>query len=134
MTPDQTQKFIDVALGYVGTRYRHQGRVPGIGLDCGGLVVCAAREAGVNVVDMAGYSSLPSALQLVSVMRKNCDEVREMKPGDILAFAWGAEPQHLAVLISDTHIVHSHAAARKVVTHRLDAEWRGRMTNIFRFK
>lgn len=131
-----TEDFANAALGFLGTRYKHQGRLPGLGLDCAGVVVCAARAVGVDVEDVTGYAPRPSGLQLVAALRAHCAEVHdEPERGDILVFSWGGdEPQHLAVFVGEGQIVHAYSAARKCVQHGMDAAWRERITNIFRIK
>ena len=39
---DLALRLIEVARGYVGTPFHHAGRLPGVGLDCIGVPVCAA--------------------------------------------------------------------------------------------
>ena len=51
--------FIKCALSYKGTKFIHQGRVPHVGLDCVGLLVCAAQEAGYNVTSPTTYKRTP---------------------------------------------------------------------------
>lgn len=126
--------FIDHAESCVGTRYKHQGRLPGVGIDCVGVVVCAARAVGLPVRDIRGYERTPSALQLIAALREHCDEVTVAEPGDILVFAWDTEPQHVAVLVEPGYIVHAYAGARRCVKHGLDATWSARVTNVFRLR
>jgi cell wall-associated NlpC family hydrolase len=38
----------------LGTPFQHQGRVPGVGLDCVGVAIYAAREVGLNPCRCAG--------------------------------------------------------------------------------
>lgn len=130
-----TEKFVEAAESYVGTRYLHQGRIPGLGLDCAGVVVCAAREAGVDVVDVSSYSRSPSGFQLISALSRNCAPVyTEPERGDILAFAWDGEPQHLGIYVGNGMLIHAHLAARKVVKHALDSTWTNRITGAYRVR
>ncbi len=130
-----TEKFVESAESYVGTRYMHQGRLPGVGLDCAGVVVCAARAAGVEVMDVSSYSRNPSGMQLIAAVGKHCKPVyTEPECGDILAFAWQDEPQHLAVYVGGGYIVHAHVVARKVVKHVLDKTWTQRIVGAYRLK
>lgn len=47
------------ARSYIGTPFRHQGRRPGRGLDCAGVVVCALRALGRRVDDTRNYRRTP---------------------------------------------------------------------------
>ncbi len=132
-------EFIKHVESYVGTRYMHQARLPGVGLDCAGVVVCAAREIGIDVQDISGYSRTPSGMRLTSALAAHCDVatytgVDDLQKGDILAFIWDLEPQHIGVYVGDGYIVHAHAMARRTVKHRLDAEWHSRIALVFRIK
>ncbi len=40
------EDFVRVARSYIGTPFHHQGRLPGVGLDCAGVIVCALAECG----------------------------------------------------------------------------------------
>jgi len=44
---------------YIGTPYRHQGRTPGLGLDCAGVLTCSLIAAGVSVNDCRTYARVP---------------------------------------------------------------------------
>ena len=35
---------VRVARTYIDTPFQHMGRLPGVGLDCAGVLVCVARE------------------------------------------------------------------------------------------
>lgn len=47
------------ATSYIGTPFRHQGRRPGRGLDCAGVIVCALRAMGRRVEDTRNYRKIP---------------------------------------------------------------------------
>lgn len=139
MTTPLAQSFADEATGYVGTAYQHQARLPGVGLDCAGVAVCAARAVGVEIEDPIGYGRLPNGDDLTRAIDAHCVRVAlsEIEVGDIVAFAWTEEPQHVAVVVSTApfvEIVHAHIRARKVVRHRLDDQWRARARLAFRLR
>lgn len=76
------------AMSYVGTPYRHQGRSPGTGLDCIGIVVCALQSIGIPVNDRRSYRDVPHHSMLrEGVERHGCVEVKQPpKRGDIMLF------------------------------------------------
>ena len=125
--------MIEAARSYVGTPFRHQGRIPGKGLDCVGLLVCAARQAGVDVVDEAGYSMTPSAdLLRQAVERNNVTLVSEPQPGDVLVMRFSQEPQHLALYTERDTIIHAYLDIGKVCEHRYADVWRARTVAVYR--
>ena len=127
--------LIATARSYVGTPFRHQGRLPGIALDCAGVAVCAARAEGWPAIDMPGYSRTPTkgmlrqhlmaqpALRLVN---------RSPRFGDLLLMAFGREDQHVALCAGDT-IIHAYEAVGKVCEHGFTDEWQKRVVAVFEF-
>jgi cell wall-associated NlpC family hydrolase len=124
-------RIVEVARSYLGTPFAHQGRMPGVGLDCAGVVIAIARELGVVApdFDITGYGRTPDGASLMGWCRQYMTEVprSEMRPGDVLCVAWETIPHHLAVLGDYRHgglsIIHSIDQRGKVrgsvVEHRL---------------
>ena len=77
--------FIAVARGYVGVPWRHQGRSR-FGIDCVGLLVCVARDLGIQIEDMRAYEREPRAHDLACMLRRHCVSVpvAGMRRGDIV--------------------------------------------------
>lgn len=131
--------FAAAAASFVGTRYQHQARLPGVGLDCVGVPLCALAIVGVEIDDVAGYGRLPDGDTLTRALEAHCDRVSlvDVAIGDVVAFAWVEEPQHVAVVTSLApyiEIVHAHSHARKVVKHILDDTWRARARVCYRIR
>lgn len=131
-------EFIAAAQSMLGTPFKHQGRLPGVALDCAGVVVCAARSAGYHVVDVHGYSRIPSNGQFMAAVLAHCDpvELSEVQPGDLMMFAFRTEPQHIAIITrtDPIFILHSYQHVGKVVEHSLDDTWRNRMRGCYRIR
>jgi cell wall-associated NlpC family hydrolase len=125
-------EVVRVARGFLGTPFRHQGRMPGRGLDCAGVIVCAARALGLSGYDVAGYGRLPSDDAMADHLRAaGCRDIANGSPGDIYLMRFETDPQHLAC-ITDIGVLHAYAEIGRVVEHRLDAVWRGRIVRAFR--
>ena len=77
--------FIAAARGYVGVPWRHQGRSR-FGIDCVGLLVCVARDLGIQIEDMRAYEREPRAHDLARMLRRHCVSVpvAGMRRGDIV--------------------------------------------------
>ena len=121
--------IVRAARGFLGTPFRHQGRVPGRGLDCAGVIVCAARALGLNAYDVTGYGRLPHGGVLSRHLQAaGCTEIpiAEVRPGDLYLMRFDHYPQHLA-LVTDLGILHAYAEIGRVVEHRLDDVWRARI-------
>lgn len=121
------------ALALVGTPFHAQGRAPGIGVDCVGVIVCAARACGIVVSDRLDYSMQPSGI-LRGELETRLMRVRGApQAGDVLMMRFDAAPHHVAMLIDDGRIVHAHMRARRCVVQTYSDYWRGKVCAVYRF-
>jgi len=122
MHPDAAA-IVAAARGCVGTCFRPQGRTPGVALDCIGVVLVAARAAGIAFVvpsyRLGGDSEagLDAGLAL-----QGCASVAVAEPGDILVIAPALGRRHLGVVVPGG-VVHAHAGLGRVVEGPLDPAW-----------
>ncbi len=127
------EAVIAAARACLGTPFHHQGRLPGVGLDCIGLVIVAARAAGLEVNDRADYAPRPDGAALVAAIEAHgARRVEAIRAGDILVFRYGALPQHVALATSATTMIHAFAPARRVVETALGDYWRRRLVAVYR--
>ena len=124
--------IIEAARSYVGTPFHHGGRLPGVGLDCIGVIVCAARAAGVPHHDVLAYPLRPNG-QLTIELSAQLDRVADAEPGDVLQMSFGGEPHHVAIYTGDT-IIHAYATVRRCVEQPMVQAWWDRVRWIYRFK
>lgn len=119
-------QVIAEARTWIGTRYRHEGRIRGHACDCVGLVLGVAQALGLADVSLTGYGKIPQGVE------SGCDahmaRAEPPRPGDVLLFRIedGGEAKHLG-LMTDLGVIHAYAAARKVCEHRIDGLWRRRL-------
>ena len=130
-------EILAAARACLGTPFLHQGRIPGVALDCAGLVVAVAQSLGAEYVDRTGYSRAPSHGQLQCALDEQpCLErvaAMDRQPGDVLLIRFAGDPQHLAILAGET-IIHSYASVGRVCEHRLSSVWAARIVCAYRFK
>lgn len=130
------EDLISAARAMLGTPFHHQGRAPGVGLDCAGLLVVACQQQGVACEDMGGYGRQPRDGMLESMLdRQPCLERVPLEPlqaGDVLLMRFRTEPQHLALFAGAT-VIHAYESAGGVVEHVLDDAWRRRIVRVYRF-
>lgn len=128
--------IVAAARSLLDTPFRHQGRLPGVALDCAGLVIAVARQLGLRHADQAGYGRIPANGLLEAALEAQPGLHRvalaDRQPGDVLLMFFSREPQHLAIDAGDT-IIHSYCDVGKVVEHRLDASWESRIVRVYRF-
>lgn len=128
-------KMVAAAREYLGTPFRHQGRLLGVGVDCAGVVVHAVRSCWIDVEDVVGYGPTPNKGLLEQSLEGHLALTKvnktEMSAGDILLMRFVREPQHLAIFTGDG-IVHAYEAAGKCCEHGLDQAWSSRIVQVYR--
>ena len=92
------------ARSMVGTPFHWHGRLPGVGIDCSGLIIKAAEEAGVSFSFMGKYSRADQASAIDAALKEHCvrlDRRHKPKPGDIFFIDVPAGPGHLMIFTGD---------------------------------
>lgn len=127
--------ILTAARECLDTPFRHQGRIPGLALDCAGVAVHVAHSVGCKVDEPGAYSRLPHGGMLESWCERQpfLERAATAEAGDILLMRFAAEPQHLAICAGET-IVHAYESIGRTVEHGLDAKWRRRIVRVYRFK
>jgi NlpC/P60 family putative phage cell wall peptidase len=126
---------------WIGTPYRHQASLRGVGCDCLGLVRGVWRAVigeeperapayAPDWAEASGRESLADAAErhLISVGRG------AFREGDVLLFRWRANlpAKHAAIVTALDKIVHAHDGAA-VAEVALAPWWRRRIAYAFRF-
>lgn len=135
-TAVQRSALVSTARGWLGTPWHHQGRLPGIGLDCVGLPVCVARAHEIHHEDRADYGRIPDPVRLIYALAASleCVALEDRLPGDILCFEIRrGRPQHLA-MITDYGMIHTHQGVGEVVEHTLADPWLSRLHSVWRYR
>lgn len=134
------------AKSLVDTPWKHQGRHNKQGLDCGGVVVVTARNAGLaNFKDLRGYE-YGKSLPVETLAKQNCLEAipfEDSQPGDVLTF-WIQRRNHTEHLAIKTENGMIHAVAEisnsprrafdgKVVEEEITGFWKKRAMTAYKF-
>lgn len=141
-----------IALSYVGTPFRHQGRLPRTGtdpggLDCAGVIICVARQMKLVApdFDVVNYAQQPDKTSIVEACDKYLVRVsrQQAQPSDVLVMRWDAWPQHLGVMgvypSNPAHRIVIHAFMRPGETdatvrwHRLAPHLMQSIVRVYRF-
>lgn len=81
-------KVVDVARSMIGTPFHAGGRLPHVGLDCSGLIVCVARQCGLveSAFDTPVHSAFTALSALVETMPRVSDKITDgnFELGDII--------------------------------------------------
>lgn len=130
----ETSEILRIARSWLDTKFHHQGRKKGVGVDCIGLIVGVATELGLQPTDQLNYARQPDESALKTALENNLQS-SELQVGAITLFAIEGRAQHVGI-ITDCHglgVIHAYAQARKVVEHALDEEWKKRVVATFSF-
>lgn len=135
------KQIIDAARSCLGTPFKHQGRVRGLGLDCVGLIrypiIATHMQSYEENADFTQYGKDPVPSKMGTHLSKYFTEVRvnELLPGDIIWCRVRNSPQHLAIYTDEDTVIHSVSnGPNRVVEHILENKWRKRIYKIFRYK
>jgi murein DD-endopeptidase / murein LD-carboxypeptidase len=116
--------IVAAARACVGTRFRPQGRVPGLGLDCVGVVLVAAAAAGVLPARVPAYRLGGTPPDVDGVFAAcGASAVDAALPGDVLVLVPAPGQRHFGV-VTALGLVHAHAGLDRVVEGPVDPDWR----------
>lgn len=138
---------VSAAHEWLGTRFKHQGRIKindtdKGGCDCLGLIIGLNIKSkygdNLKIFDQLNYPRLITSNILLERFNLLLDQVEhnEISPGDILLIKINNWPQHLAIVTSINPyitIIHSYLQARRVVKQYLTKEWKENIVAVYRF-
>ncbi len=123
ITPDD---IVAEARTWIGTPWKHQARVKGVGVDCIGFVGGVGVALGLGDAlrwkadpTLRGYGRTPVPETLLDA----CDRFLQRVPimqrqlGDVLVMGFRAGPQHFAIVsrLQPDCIIHAYAQRRAVI-------------------
>jgi NlpC/P60 family putative phage cell wall peptidase len=139
--PAQGKRVIAIAKRWIGTPYRHQVSLKGVGCDCLGLVrgvyaEVTGRAAEAPPPYQPDWAERSGSDRLMQAARAHCGEpvpVAEMRPGDIVLFRWrrGVAAKHAGILSGPDHFIHAYEPAG-VIESALVPSWRRRIAVVHR--
>lgn len=133
--------IVDAARGWIGTPYRHQASVKGVGCDCLGLVrgvwrECIGAEPEALPAYTPNWAEDTGEDRLMEAARRHLVEmpIGDARAGDVLLFRMGlgAPAKHCAILTTPDTIIHAYWG-KAVCETRLVPWWRRRIAGAFAF-
>jgi len=141
LCPDPRSRVVTEARSWIGTPYRHQASVKGVGTDCLGLVRGLWRafygpEPQAPPPYSADWAEAGTEETLLTAGRTWLMErdPASAKPGDVLVFRWreGAPAKHAGILSGPDRMIHAYERVG-VVESPLCPAWRRRIAAAFAF-
>ena len=140
-TPLSRAAIIAAARGWIGTPYRHQASVKGVGADCLGLLRGVWRdiigpEPEHPGAYAPGWAEFSADEPLRAAARRHLVERTEapLMGGRVLVFRWrdGVAAKHCGIATSSHGFIHAHDGA-SVAEVSLIPAWRRRIVGLFDF-
>ena len=142
MSPMSRTRIVAEARAWVGTPYRHQASLQGVGCDCLGLVRGVWRalhgaEPEATPAYTRDWAEAAGIESLAEAARRHLDELAEphaFAPGDVLLFRYANRypAKHAAIATAPDLMVHAHDGAA-VVEVAIAPWWRRRLAYAFAF-
>ena len=143
MRSDLRARIVAEARSWLGTPFRHQGRLKGVGCDCAGLVIGVARALGLSDVDVTAYGREPDERRVLRIMAEQLrpKAMAGMRPGDVLLLAAPRAACHMGIVaerLGHPSLIHAWGPVGKVVENHLEqdvdgASWWQRRRRCFAF-
>ena len=133
--------IVAAARGWIGTPYRHQASLKGIGTDCLGLVRGVWREVlGPEPQNLPpyqpGWAEEGGGEAMTEAARRHLTEIplTDHRPGDVLLFRWRAHlpAKHAGLVSGESSMIHAQEGA-VVAEIALQEWWRRHIASAFRF-
>lgn len=128
------QDLVDAARCYVGTPFHHQGRLLNVGVDCAGLLICSARDAGRDLLaeakragfnddQLKRYGKDLKTDYLTRMLEVIAEPIQDLRVGAVLLFRVKlSRSPHLGIR---THkgMIHAFDRVGEVVETGIDTWW-----------
>lgn len=135
---------VSEARHWIGTPWRHQAALCGVGCDCIGLVAGVAERLGLPEAKawredarFRGYGPIPDPTKLKQACALYLDEVAlPGEPGDVLLFTFMQDPMHFGIVSEDDprYVIHAYQPRDAVVENALTGKWQRRVIGAYRYR
>jgi cell wall-associated NlpC family hydrolase len=123
---------------FVGVPWVSGGRDPATGLDCWGLVICAAKACfALQLPDYHGYTDA-EALEQTAQLFANRDQWQKIpegaeQPGDVVVLKLAGTPGHAGLLVGYGLMLHTMAGREACLERYRGRAWAQRVEGFYRW-
>ena len=135
MTHEQQLAAVAFARSQKGVRWEHQGRKPGVCLDCVGLLVCAGRSLGLSIADWIDYSEHVIPQEMLRFVGMSCERAAAPEAAAVVLF-WirrREEPTHAGLCTGDGYFVHAKRDGVVSESDLAEPFWAKRVHSFWRY-
>ncbi|WP_159137712.1 C40 family peptidase [Acinetobacter pittii] len=137
---NKADEAVQEALTWLGTPYHHQGRVKGVGVDCGTLI-CEVFEK-VGLMDHLDPRPYPPDWHMHQMGQRYlelilgvCDAIEgPPQPGDIVLYQFGKCISHGAIVMEWPQVIHSYLHQGVIIQDGTKGSLARRIAGFFRMK
>ena len=138
---DAADAIVAEAIRWIGTPYRHQASVRGVGCDCIGLVrgvwECVYGRAPETPGPYApDWAEAGGEDVLLKALRRHCREIAGggIAAGNLLVFRWRPHlpAKHLAIGLDPGRFIHAYQGSCVTIS-AMAPQWRRRIAGVFAF-
>ena len=135
---EQRDLVVKEAYSWIGTPYRHQAMLKGVGVDCALILLAVFREAGlIKDIEMPDYHvqwhlhrGEEKYNKLISQYLK---PTTDPKPGDVGLFRFGRLVSHSVIVVDYPLVIHSAAESGVILDNANDGSFRDRLYGFYTF-
>ncbi|MDF3047403.1 MAG: NlpC/P60 family phage cell wall peptidase [Candidatus Midichloriaceae bacterium] len=138
------KSIIFSARKWLGTPFKHQGRLIGVGCDCLGLIMGVAKECNLKTLtdqplinlDRTNYHIIADGKSLEQILSTNLTKLHALELGALVLMEFDSNPSHLAIVSDNEYdsfnIIHADMRSSMVVEHILNEDYLKRIKQIYK--
>lgn len=131
-------KIVNEAMSWLKTPYHHMGRIKGVGVDCGTILIEVYSAVDLIKNFDTGYYPIDWALhrneeRYLNFVNQYCHRVDAFKKGDIVLYNFGRCISHSGILIDDEgNMVHALNRVGVTICHYLEGDLKNKIYGFYR--
>ena len=129
----QSREIVKTARTLINTPYHHQGRTPGVGIDCIGVVITVGHQLNLFDYDYSNYTREADG-KLLTLVEKHCVKLPKLTEGAIAVFKLSAIPHHVGIISKfrgNWGLIHAYQNVGRVREHEFISWWQNKLIGVY---